>query len=147
MATPSGHKLTRSSLTLLVWALAAASCVYWGLKISSGSGMPSALPVAAPAPPGVDPLLVSRLLGAVEQGPQSQPVAASRFSLIGVLGGTAGGGAALIAIDGKPAQPFRAGSQIEEGVFLKSASARQVTLAATPGGPATVTLSMPPLKD
>ena len=147
MATPSGHKFTRSSLTLLVWALAAASCVYWGLKISSGTRSDSALPVAAPAPPGTDPLVVSRLLGAVEQAPQAQPAVASRFSLVGVLGGTTGGGAALIAIDGKPAQPFRVGSQIEDGLVLQSASARQVRLAATPGGPATITLTMPPLRE
>ena len=147
MATLSGHRFTRSGLTLLVWALAAASCVFWGLKISSGSGTPSAVPVAAPAPPGTDPLVVSRLLGAVEQGPQAQPAVASRFSLVGVLGGTRGGGAALISIDGKPAQPFRVGSPIEEGLVLKSASRRQVTLAATPGGPVTITLTMPPLKN
>ena len=147
MATLSGHKIIRSGVTSLVWALAAASCVYWGLKISSGGLAPSVLPVAAPAPPGTDPLVVSRFLGAVEQGPQAQPVAASRFTLIGVLGGTAGGGAALIAIDGKPAQPFRVGSQIEENLVLKSASARQATLAATPGGPATMTLTMLPLKE
>jgi general secretion pathway protein C len=147
MATLSGHRFTLSGLTLLVWALAAASCIYWGLKIASGSGTPSSVPVAAPAPPGTDPLVVARLLGAVEQGPQAQPAAASRFSLIGVLGATRGGGAALISVDGKPAQPFRVGSQIEDGLFLKSASARQATLATTREGPATVTLTMPTLKD
>lgn len=147
MATLSGHRFTRSGLTLLVWALAAASCVYWGLKIGSGFGTPSAVLVAAPAPPGTDPMIVSRLLGAVEQGPQAQPAVASRFMLVGVLGGTRDGGAALISIDGKAAQPFRVGSPIEDGLVLKSASARQATLAATPGGPGTLTLTMPTLKD
>jgi len=49
----------------------------------------------------------------------------------------------LISVDGKPAKPFRIGSTIEEGLILQSATARQVTFAASRGGPAVLTLDMP----
>ena len=70
---------------------------------------------------------------------------ASRFVLQGVVAVAPGGGAALIAVDGKPARPFRVGSAVEEGLILQSATARQATLAGTQEGPALVTLDMPPL--
>lgn len=135
------------AVTLVVWALAAASFVYWGLRLAGGNGPAVSAPVlAAPAPP-VDTQTVARLLGAVEAAPMAQASAASRFVLVGVLAGSPGGGAALIGIDGKPAQPFRVGSAVDEGLVLQSAVARQARLAATRDGPTVITLDMPPLKD
>ena len=46
---------------------------------------------------------------------------ANRFTLIGVLSGrSSGGGAALIAVDGKPAKPFRVGAAVDEGLVLQA---------------------------
>jgi len=132
--------------TLGLWALAAASLAYWGLRLSAspeGVGVPAAVPTV-PAP---DAQAMARLLGAL---PAQAPVAASassRFALVGVLAGrTSGGGAALIAIDGKPARPFRAGATVDSGLVLQSLGPRQAYLGATAGGPATLTLEMPQRK-
>ena len=44
-----------------------------------------------------------------------------QFTLIGVLSGrSSGGGAALIAVDGKPAKPFRVGAAVDEGLVLQA---------------------------
>ena len=146
MMTLSRTKFGLPMVTLLVWALAAASIVYWGLRLAEG-GPDVAAPAASAQPPVVDTQVVARLLGAVDAAAPQQASLASRFQLQGVLAGTPGGGAALIVIDGKPAQPFRVGSVIEEGLVLQSAIARRALLAATRDGPTLVTLDMPPLKE
>ena len=46
----------------------------------------------------------------IGQSPATAPDAASRFQLQGVVADDLGRGAALIAIDGKPARPYRAGA-------------------------------------
>ena len=108
--------------TLALWALAGASVVYWGLRLSA---RPVGLTVPAVAPAPVASL-------------------ASRFALIGVLAGrSSGGGAALIAVDGKPAKPFRVGTAVDEGLVLQSLDPRQARLGASVDGPATLTLDMP----
>lgn len=137
----------RPALTLVVWALASASVVYWGLRLAGGSGPALAAPVVAAPPPQVDSQAVARLLGAVDAAPMAQASAASRFVLVGVLAGSPGGGAALIGVDGKPPQPFRVGSAVDDGLVLQSAVARQARLAATRDGPTVITLDLPPLKD
>jgi general secretion pathway protein C len=65
----------------------------------------------------------------------------SRLVLIGVVAG-ASGGTALIAVDGKPAKPFRVGRQVEEGLMLQSVAKRQAVLAASVNGPAVLTLEL-----
>lgn len=132
--------------TLGIWALAAASLAYWGLRLSVHAPA-LVVPVAAPAAPAPDAQALARLLGAV---PAQAPVAASassRFALVGVLAGrTSGGGAALIAVDGKPARPFRVGVTVEAGLVLQSLEPRQARLGASVDGPATLTLEMPQRK-
>ena len=147
MTTLSRTKFVLPAVTLLVWALAAASIVYWGLRLAEGGRSDVSAPAAAAQPPVVDTQIVARLLGAVDAAAPQQATLASRFQLQGVLAGTPGGGAALIVVDGKPAQPFRVGSAIEEGLILQSAVARRARLAATRDGPTLLTLDMPPLKD
>jgi len=144
MATVSQSKWVLQTTTLVVWALAAGSTAYWGLRLSTGRGEVANLP-AATAPAAVDSLTVARVLGARAQVAMPQASIASRFVLQGVVAVAPGGGAALIAVDGKPARPFRVGSAVEEGLILQSATARQATLAGTQEGPALVTLDMPPL--
>jgi len=131
--------------TLAIWALAAASAAYWGLRLTARPpGMPA--PTAAPAPVAADVQAMARLLGAVTaQTPQAAaaPVS-SRFALVGVLAGQQGGsGAALIAVDGKPAKPYRVGATVDAGLVLQSLGPRQARLGAGQEGVTTVTLEMP----
>ena len=131
--------------TLAIWALAAASAAYWGLRLTARPpGMPA--PTAAPAPVAADMQAMARLLGAVTaQTPQAAaaPVS-SRFALVGVLAGQQGGsGAALIAVDGKPAKPHRVGATVDAGLVLQSLGPRQARLGAGQEGVTTVTLEMP----
>ena len=131
--------------TLTIWALAAASAAYWGLRLTARPpGMPA--PTAAPAPVAADVQAMARLLGAVTaQTPQAAaaPVS-SRFALVGVLAGQQGGsGAALIAVDGKPAKPYRVGATVDAGLVLQSLGPRQARLGAGQEGVTTVTLEMP----
>jgi general secretion pathway protein C len=131
--------------TFALWALVAASAVYWGLKLTS---RPGAAPAAAPVirmPPAADPVAVARLLGAAPAVASAAPSLASRFTLIGVVASRSQKGAALIAVDGKPAKPFRVGAAIDEGIVLKSVEARRAVLAGADGSPA-LTLELPPLK-
>ena len=136
---------TISAATVLVWALAVGSALYWGMRLTAARGM-----AAAPPQPlqltTADPAAVARLLGARPANPVMQASLASRFSLQGVVGGGPGGGAALISIDGKPAKAVRVGSVVEDGLILQSTNARAVTLAESRSSPALLTLEMPLLR-
>ena len=131
--------------TLAIWALAAASAAYWGLRLTARPPVMPA-PTAAPAPVAADMQAMARLLGAVTaQTPQAAaaPVS-SRFALVGVLAGQQGGsGAALIAVDGTPAKPYRVGATVDAGLVLQSLGPRQARLGAGQEGVTTVTLEMP----
>jgi general secretion pathway protein C len=131
--------------TLVIWALAAASAAYWGLRLSaSGTGLTTA--AAPPAASAPDAQAMARLLGAVA-APVPVAAASSRFALVGVLAGrSSGGGAALIAVDGKPAKPYRVGAVIDTGLVLQSLGPRQAHLGASAEGPASLTLEMPARK-
>lgn len=131
--------------TLMLWALAGASTVYWGLRLSSRpTGAPA--PVSAPQPVVPDARALARLLGAVPSTAvaAAAPAAASRFALVGVLAGVnSGGGAALIAVDGKPARPYRVGATVDQGLVLQSLDRRQARLGPSVDGETTVSLDMP----
>ena len=132
--------------TLAIWALAAASAAYWGLRLTAPPpGIPA--PAAAPAPVSADVQAMARLLGAVTAQTEPQAAAApvsSRFALVGVLAGQQGGsGAALIAVDGKPAKPYRVGATVDAGLVLQSLGPRQARLGAGQEGVTTVMLEMP----
>ena len=67
---------------------------------------------------------------------------------MGVLAGQqSGGGAALIAVDGQPAKPFRVGAVVVDGeLVLQSLGRREARLGASRGAPTTLTLELPPLR-
>lgn len=140
-------KWTVAGTTFVLWSLVAASAVYWGLKFTTPAGTAGAASaVRAPAP--ADPAAVARLLGAGPAAAAAAPVASlsSRFTLVGVVASRSNQGAALIAVDGRPAKPFRVGAAIDKGLVLKSVEARRATLAASPDGPAVITLELPARK-
>lgn len=145
MVSNAAANWTVRGVTFLLWALAAASAAYWGLKLASSSSGAS-VPAAVRAPAPADPAVVARLLGQ-SNAPVASPMAvvptSSRFNLVGVVADRSEQGAALIVVDGKPAKPYRVGTQIEDGLVLKSVAARRAVLAASVDGPPVVTLELP----
>ena len=132
--------------TVLVWALAAACTLYWGLRLSASAAPSPAVPQAV-AQTAADPQLVGRMLGARAASPAIQASLASRFILQGVVAGGPFGGVALIAVDGKPARPFAVGSDVDDGLVLKSTRGRSAVIADSRSTGATLlTLEMPLLK-
>lgn len=149
MVTNSHSKWGVRLGTLALWAAAAASVVFWGLRLSAPSG---GAPAAAVQPPAVapDPQALARALGVLPAAKGAAPAAApapslaSRFALVGVLSGRqSGGGAALIAVDGQPAKPFRVGAAVTEGLVVQALGPRQAQLGQGMDGPAVFTLDMP----
>jgi general secretion pathway protein C len=141
-------------LTLGWAAVAAASAVTWVLKVQ---GLQSTAPVPAVtmAPVGgVDTAMVAKALGAsgvFAQTPAAvQVLASSRFVLVGVVASGAGG-AALIAVDGKPAKPYPMGSKVGDDFVLLSVQPRKAVLGSAALGAATtdnaLTLTMPSIGD
>ena len=131
-----------SAVTVLVWAAAAACTLYWGLRLTADKTTATAPPPAV-VQLAADPQLVGRMLGVRAAGPAVQASLASRFVLQGVVAGGPLGGAALIAVDGKPAQPFAVGSAVDDGLVLKSTAGRSVTLAASRSSATLLILEMP----
>lgn len=144
MATNTYSRWALRLATLALWALAGASAVYWGLKLSARPAGPAPV-TAAPEPVLPDPQALARLLGARPAATAAEaPAAASRFTLLGVLAGTAsGGGAALIAVDGKPAKPYRVGAVVEQGLVLQSLTRGEARLGPAVDGDTTLALQMP----
>jgi general secretion pathway protein C len=150
-----GKNWTIRLATFSLWLLAAASVVYWGLKFVQGTAAPAnTLVVAAtPSTPAVDSAALARGLGG---GPVAQVASAevaapstlnaSRFVLTGVVAAKPNRqGIALIAVDGKPARPYRVGAQVVDGLLLQSVVGTQVALASAADVPAALTLDMPKL--
>jgi general secretion pathway protein C len=54
-------------------------------------------------------------------------------------------GAALIAVDGRPAKPFKVGSNVDAGLVLQAVEPRRAVLASSAQGPAVLTLELPAL--
>jgi general secretion pathway protein C len=147
MLTTPPSRWAVQGATFALWALAAASVVAWGLRLSgpAGTGTPAPVPGRAVATP--DPAAVTRLLGASPAAaPAPEPSVASRYQLVGLADQRVGRDIALIVVDGKPARPFRVGSQIDEGLVLQAVQGRRALLGPAAQGPATLTLELPPPK-
>jgi general secretion pathway protein C len=132
----------------VLWLLAVASAVYWGLRVSAQPAPLSLPPASTRAALPADPAAVARLLGGTAPAPVAGvpqvPALSTRFTLVGVVAGErSGGGAAVISVDGKPARPFRVGSAVDEGLVLQSVQGRRAVLAPQMTGPAALTLELP----
>jgi general secretion pathway protein C len=144
MVSNPGNRWAVAGSTFVVWGVVAASAVYWGMKLSSASTPANVAPAVRTSPPP-DTAAIARLLGATPAGQSAAPVASlsSRFQLLGVVAGPDGGGAALLAVDGKPARPYRVGAPVDENLVLQSVHPKRVTLASSLQGAAAVTLELP----
>ncbi len=131
-----------------VWALAAASALFWGLRLFVKP--PAAPPQTQLAEPGAalrgD---LSRLLGTDPPPPlaaaTAEPAPDARFILIGVLSPrspqAAREGLALIAVDGRLAKAYRVGAVVDGQNVLQSVGTRSATLGPQ-GGASLIALNL-----
>ena len=131
-----------------MWALAAASAAYWGLRLFSAA--PPVPAHARPAEASVARGDLTRIFGVDAPPPvaaSTEPAPDARFQLIGVLSPrsaqAAREGVALIAVDGKPPRAFRIGAVVDGQNVLKTVNARGATLGPRDGA-ALVALNLPP---
>ncbi|HJV63128.1 MAG TPA: type II secretion system protein N [Albitalea sp.] len=133
----------------LIWALVAASAMFWGLRlfVTAPAAPPYTLAVTDSAPARVD---LTRLFGAppVVANPSAPaPSISSRFQLTGVMAPKtpgAAGGVALIAVDGKMPRAFHVGAALDGELVLQSVSLRTATIGPAQGA-AVAVLELPPL--
>lgn len=133
--------------TFSLAALASASAAYWVLQWKTPApASVGAPPVLAPARM-LDPQAVARLLGGGQSAAAAPaaPSLASRLKLLGVVANQAHGGSALIAVDGKPARPFRVGAVVTDSLVLHSVGPRSAALATDRQAPVALTLELPKL--
>ena len=136
---------------LVVWALVAATAVFWGLRllVRAPPAPAAAVVVGDATSTRVD---LTRLLGATPVAVAAPGVlteAGSRFRLLGIMAPkpSATGrahGVALIAVDGKLPRAYQVGAAVDGDMLLQSVSLRSAALGSARGGPG-VTLEMPPL--
>jgi general secretion pathway protein C len=131
--------------TFGVWALAAASVVFWGLKLTTSGPAAAVAPAASASVLQADTALVAKALGASKLEPTAvqAPPAASRFSLIGVVSAGSKNSVALIAVDSKPAKAVRVGKQVDEGLWLQSVQRRSVNIGIAMDAPVQFSLELP----
>ena len=133
--------------TLVLAALAALSGTYWALKSTHANSVSTAAPAGAGFAT-LDPQALARALGgggAVAPAGGLPVAVATAYVLVGVLADSQHGGAALIAVDGKAAKPYRVGAAVDTNLVLQSVVGRRAVLAAGMDGPGQVTLELPPL--
>ena len=137
----------------MIWALVAASAVFWALRLTvvAPSAPPNTVAVGDSAALRGD---LARLLGAAPVQVATTapaPEAASRFKLIGVMApkpgkAVVGGehGVALIAMDGKPPKAYAVGARLDGELMLQSVSLRTASIAPA-SGQSSFVLELPPL--
>lgn len=133
--------------TLLVWLLVGLCTAYWAFKFVTTKPVEATAALATPTVV-VDSKAIAKLLGATDNvAKQPTTTAAStKFVLFGLAATAGGKGVALIALDGKPARPYRVGSVVADDLVLKSISKTGVVLAASLTSPEGVTLELPERK-
>ena len=133
----------------VVWALVAATAVFWGLRMLVRPQLAPAYAVAVGESVAMRGDL-SRLLGATASAAADKaapaPELASRFKLLGVMAGkqSSGSGFALIAVDAKPARAYPVGARVDGEMVLQAVSLRTASIGPSQGSPA-VTLEVPML--
>lgn len=133
----------------VVWALVAATAVFWGLRLLV---RPQPAPAYAVAVGDAGALRgdLSRLLGATPAvaGPAAPPAPelAARFKLLGLMAGRSpmDPALALIAVDSRPARAYTIGAVLDGELVLQSVSLRSAKIGPAYGATA-VTLEIPPL--
>jgi general secretion pathway protein C len=137
----------------VIWALVAATLVFWGLRVfvHAQDAPAHAVPVGASVAARGD---LTRLLGSAPVATAAvtlSPEASSRFKLLGVMAPKtsaraepSGQGVALIAVDGKPAKAFAVGARLDDDLVLQSVGLRTASIGPAQGA-TSVKLEIPPL--
>ena len=136
----------------VIWALVAATAVFWGLRLLVRAPEAPAYAVAVGDAATVRGDL-TRLLGSAPVAPTTAaaaPEAASRFRLLGIVAPKSAGrgtdaastGVALIAVDGKMPKAYSVGATLDGDLVLRSVSLRTASIAAGQGAPM-ITLELP----
>lgn len=137
-------------VTLVLAALVALSVSFWVLKIMQGipSNALQGTVVTPTTAAATDPKALARALGGgISPTTQAAPaLSASNLILQGVIAHGTQHGAALIAVNGKPAKPFVVGAAVDADWVLQSLSTRSATLKNAAGTAGERVLELPPLK-
>jgi len=135
----------------VLWALVAATAVFWGLRllVAAPAAPAYAVPVGEATAVRGD---LTRLLGSAPvsaAAAAASPEASSRFRLLGIMAPKGESdpvrGVALIAVDGKMAKAYAVGAHVDNDLVLQSVSLRTASIGSGQGAPATITLELPPL--
>ena len=141
----------------LIWALVAATGVFWLLRLTAQG--PSIGHANLATPQALSSRVeLSRVLGStpVAATPTAaSPELSSRFVLTGVMApkrssvGAArpqaqGAGLALIAVDGQPAKPYAVGAKLDGNLILLAVTLRSASIGPE-GGLPVLTLELPVL--
>jgi general secretion pathway protein C len=140
----------------LIWALVAATVVFWLLRLmAQGPSIQQATLASPQALPSRAEL--SRVIGStpVAATPAASPELSSRFVLTGVMApkqsaaGAAqspaqGAGLALIAVDGQPAKPYALGATLDHNLVLLAVTLRTASIGPQGGSPVLI-LELPAL--
>ncbi|HKX41262.1 MAG TPA: hypothetical protein VJO99_08900 [Burkholderiaceae bacterium] len=140
----------------VIWALVAATAVFWGLRLFASAPAAPSYTVAVGDAAAVRADL-SRVLGSAPVAAASatiSPEASSRFKLLGIMapkgqpGAPAvpqrqGNGVALIAVDGKPPKAYVVGARVDDELVLQSVSLRTAAIGPAQGA-ASIKLELPP---
>jgi general secretion pathway protein C len=134
-------------LSFVIWAVVAASAVFWLTRLLARSDPAPPHTVTANANVSASADL-SRLLGSTRTAsaePAAEPPVDARFKLIGVVAARSkqpDSGLALIAVDGKPPRPVVMGGVVDGELVLLAVNHRRAELGPA-GGAATVRLELP----
>lgn len=141
------NKYVLRIVTLVLAALVALSVSFWVLKMMQGASTTAAPATLAAATPS-DPKALARALGGgISPTTQAAPaLSSSNLILQGVIAHGTQRGAALIAVNGKPAKPFVVGAAVDADWVLQSLSTRSATLKNAAGTAGERVLELPPLK-
>ena len=138
----------------VIWALVAATAVFWGLRlfVRAPAAPAYTVPVGDAAAVRGD---LTRLLGSAPVAAPTAaalPAANARFRLLGIVAPKyagddavlAGHGVALLAVDGKMPKAYAVGARLDNDLVLQSVSLRKVSIGASTRGAPTITLELPP---
>lgn len=133
--------------TLLIWLLVGLCAAYWAFKFVTTKTVEATTAQSLPTVE-IDSKAVGKLLGATDvvAVKATNTPASTKFVLFGLANSAGGQGYALIALDGKPAKPYRVGSLVADNLLLKSISKNGVILASSLKSPDGVTLDLPERK-
>lgn len=138
MSADDNRRMLSRLVALLVWALVAASAVFWGLRLFAQAAPSAAGAVATSDPTGAAQRDLSRLLGAAAMPEDAEaieapaPAVSARFRLTGVMAPKrpSDQGLAVISVDGNPPRVYRVGALIDGDLVLREVSLRTATVAA-----------------